>query len=90
MRNILPALSRRPPQPFYPGTFMYYEMEILEWLCRRDGSMVQATTRPSGCCTHQNAATHLEYRSIVKQSKFVAACLLDSLHAAEELILRAR
>lgn len=77
------------PQPFYPGTFMYYEMEILEWLCRRDGSV--ARYDPSiRVLHHQNVATHLEYRSIVRQSQFVASCLLDSLHAAEELILASR
>ena len=29
----------------------------------------------------------MEYRSIVRRSKFVIDCLLDSLDAAEELIL---
>lgn len=74
------------PEPFYPKTFMYYEMEILEWLCRRDGSVVLYD--PSVSVLHyQYIASKIEYRSIVRRSKFVMDCLLDSLTAAEELIL---
>lgn len=72
--------------PFYPGTFMYYEMEILEWLCRRDGSVVRYD--PSlNVLHHQNVATGMQYRSIVSRTRFVTECLLESLAAAEELIL---
>lgn len=78
----------RHPEPFYPKTFMYFEMEILEWLCREEGSVIRYD--PSISVLHyQYVASKMEYHSIVKQSKFVAACLLDSLHAAEELILSA-
>ena len=78
----------RHPEPFYPKTFMYFEMEILEWLCRREGSVIRYD--PSINVLHyQYMASKIEYRSIVKRSKFVASCLLDSLHAAEELILSA-
>ena len=38
---------------------------------------------------YQYMASKMEYRSIVRRSKFVMACLLDSLHAAEELLLAA-
>lgn len=76
------------PEPFYPKTFMYFEMEILEWLCREEGSVIRYD--PSISVLHyQYMASKMEYRSIVKRSKFVASCLLDSLHAAEELILSA-
>lgn len=78
---------KKHPAPFYPGTFMYYEMEILEWLCRRDGSVVRYDPSIT-VLHHQNVATKLRFNSILKQSQFVASCLLDSLHAAEELILR--
>ena len=36
---------------------------------------------------YQYVASKMEYRSIVRRSKFVIDCLLDSLDAAEELIL---
>jgi hypothetical protein len=36
---------------------------------------------------YQYVSSKQEYRSIVKRSKFVIDCLLDSLTAAEELIL---
>ena len=76
----------RHPEPFYPKTFMYYEMEILDWLCRQDGSVVRYD--PSISVLHyQYVASKMEYRSIVRRSKFVIDCLLDSLDAAEELIL---
>ena len=76
----------RHPEPFYAKTFMYYEMEILDWLCRQDGSVVRYD--PSISVLHyQYVASKMEYRSIVRRSKFVIDCLLDSLDAAEELIL---
>ena len=76
----------RHPEPFYAKTFMYYEMEILDWLCRQDGSVVRYD--PSISVLHyQYVASKMEYRSIVRRSRFVIDCLLDSLDAAEELIL---
>ena len=36
---------------------------------------------------YQYVASKMEYRSIVRRSKFVIDCLLDSLDAAEALIL---
>ena len=74
------------PEPFFPKTYMYYEMEILEWLCRREGNVIRYD--PSISVLHyQYVASKQEYKSIVKRSKFVIECLLDSLKAAEELIL---
>ena len=62
------------------------EMEILDWLCRKDKSVVRYD--PSIEVLHyQYVSSKQEYRSIVKRSKFVIDCLLDSLTAAEELIL---
>lgn len=73
-------------EPFYPKTYMYYEMEILEWRCRQEGSVVRYD--PSISVLHyQYVASKQEYKSIVKRSKFVIDCLTDSLAAAEELIL---
>lgn len=73
-------------EPFYPKTYMYYEMEILEWRCRQEGSVVRYD--PSIFVLHyQYVASKQEYKSIVKRSKFVIDCLMDSLAAAEELIL---
>lgn len=75
----------RHPEPFYPKTFMYFEMEILEWLCRQEGCVIRYD--PSISVLHyQYVASKMEYKSILKRSKFVVACLLDSLAAAEELI----
>lgn len=74
------------PEPFYPKTYMYYEMEILDWMCRREGSEVRYD--PSISVLHyQHEASKQEMRSIIRRSKFVMDCLLDSLAAAEELIL---
>lgn len=76
----------RHPEPFYPKTFMYYEMEILDWLCRRENCVVRYD--PSISMLHyQYVASKMEYRSIIKRSKFVIRCLLESLDAAEELML---
>ena len=74
------------PEPFYPKTFMYFEMEILHWICSREGSVILYD--PSVSVTHyQYTATRMEYRSIVKRSKFVIKCMTQSLKAAEELML---
>lgn len=73
------------PEPFYPGTFMYFELEILEWLCRQEGAYTLYD--PSISVTHyQYVSTKMQYRNIVKRSKFVARCLEDSLHAAIALM----
>lgn len=73
------------PQPFYPKTFMYYEMEILEWLCRQEGRVLRYDPAVS-VLHYQYVASKMEYASIMRRSKFVASCLSDSLAAAEELI----
>lgn len=74
------------PEPFYPKTYMYYEMEILEWMCRQEGSVMRYD--PSISVLHyQYVASKQEFKSIVRRSKFVIDCLMDSLTAAEELIL---
>lgn len=74
------------PEPFYPKTFMYFEMEILEWLCRQEGAVCLYDPRLQ-VQHYQYTATKLEYKSIVRRSKFVMDCLSDSLKAAEELML---
>lgn len=76
------------PEPFYPKTYMYYEMEILEWMCRREGSVIRYDSSIS-VLHYQYVASKQEFKSIIKRSKFVIDCLLDSLTAAEELILEA-
>ena len=74
------------PEPFFCKTFMYYEMEILDWLCRREGRVIRYD--PSITVKHyQYVASKMEYRSIVRRSKFVASCLQDSLEAAEEMMI---
>lgn len=73
------------PQPFYPKTFMYYEMEILEWLCRQEGRVMRYDPAVS-VLHYQYVASKIERGSIIRRSKFVASCLSDSLKAAEELI----
>lgn len=73
------------PEPFYPKTFMYYEMEILEWLCRQEGRVMRYDPAVS-VLHYQYVSSKMEYRSIIRRSKFVASCLSDSLKAAEELI----
>ncbi len=75
------------PEPFYPKTYMYYEMEILEWMCRQEGSVIRYDSSIS-VLHYQYVASKQEFKSIVRRSKFVIECLLESLTAAEELILQ--
>ena len=74
------------PEPFYPKTYMYYEMEILEWMCRQEGSVIRYDSSIN-VLHYQYVASKQEFKSIVRRSKFVIECLLESLTAAEELIL---
>lgn len=76
------------PEPFYPKTYMYYEMEILEWMCRREGSVIRYDSSIS-VLHYQYVASKQEFKSIVRRSKFVIDCLIESLTAAEELMLAA-
>lgn len=78
----------RHPEPFYCKTFMYYEMEILEWLCRREGGLIRYDPAIS-VLHYQYVASRQEFSSILKHSKFVCKCLMESLSAAEELMLMA-
>lgn len=65
---------------------MYFEMEILEWLCRHEGKVTRYD--PSISVQHyQYMSSRQEFRSVLKQSKFVCKCLMESLKAAEELML---
>ncbi|MDD2980729.1 MAG: glycosyltransferase [Hespellia sp.] len=74
------------PEPFYAATFMYYEMEILDWICRRQGLV--SRYEPSICVLHhQNVSTSQRFRTMLQRSRFVTDCLLDSLGAAERLLL---
>lgn len=74
------------PEPFYCKTFMYFEMEILEWLCRHESKVIRYD--PSISVQHyQYMSSRQEFRSVLKQSKFVCKCLMESLKAAEELML---
>lgn len=76
------------PSPFWPGTFMYYEMEILDWFCRREGCVTRYD--PSlRVRHHQNVSTGEQYRNIVRRSRFVMDCLLNSLCAAEKMMAAA-
>ena len=75
---------RERPRPFYPGTFMYYEMEILDWICRRDGYVSRYD--PSLQVLHyQNVSTRMSCKSLMAQNRFVCANLLSSLQCAERL-----
>lgn len=73
------------PRPFYPGTFMYYEMEILDWICRRDG-YVSRYDPTLQVLHYQNVSTRLSCKSLLAQNRFVCSNLLRSLGSAERLM----
>ena len=75
-------------EPFFSDTFMYYEMEILDWICRRDG-FVSRYDPSIQAFHHQNVATRMCFQSMIAQSKFVCENLLESLRCAERLLLGA-
>lgn len=76
----------RHPRPFCDDTYMYFEMEILDYLGRREGyvSIYDPTLKVKHL---QNVSTAASCRSIIKQTRFVINNLLKSCEVAERLIL---
>lgn len=62
---------------FYPETFFYYEMEILDYLCRQKGYKV--IYRPEiKVLHHQNAATNVVHQKMVEKTLFSYRCTHQS------------
>ena len=73
-------------RPFCDETYMYYEMEILDYLGKREGYVSRYD--PALQVRHlQNVSTQVCYKSMIKRSRFVIYNLLESCGTAESLIL---
>lgn len=67
-------------QAFYPETFFYYESEILDYECHRDG--LKEVYDPSVQVIHrQNVSTDKVYRSELKKVRFMNQCISASTKA---------
>lgn len=72
-------------QAFYPGTFFYFESEILDYECRRAG--LKTIYDPSVQVIHrQNVSTDKVYRSELKKVRFMNRCMYESTGACLELM----
>lgn len=86
VRDLLAALSCPPSRAVLPEN-VHVLRDGDPRLALPSGRQRRAL-RPSISVLHyQYVASKMEYRSIVRRSKFVIDCLLDSLDAAEALIL---
>lgn len=72
-------------QAFYPETFFYFESEILDYECRRDG--LKTVYDPSVQVIHrQNVSTDKVYRSELKKVRFMNRCMYESTGAFLKLM----
>lgn len=62
---------------FFEKTFFYYESEILDYECNRDG--MKTLYDPSiQVLHHQNVSTNVAISSIVKRARFANKCIYES------------
>ncbi len=72
-------------EAFYPETFFYFESEILDYECRRDG--LKTVYDPSVQVIHrQNVSTDKVYRSELKKVRFMNRCMYESTGAFLKLM----
>ena len=70
---------------FFEGTFMYFESEILDYECHRDG--LKTIYDPSIKVNHHHSVSSAKsYKSELKREKFVNKCVNDSLKNFIKLI----
>lgn len=62
---------------FYPGTFFYYETEILDYICDKKG--YKTIYYPElKVLHHQNVSTNVVYDNMMKKTLFANKCNFDS------------
>ncbi|MCR8967472.1 glycosyltransferase [Streptococcus zalophi] len=62
---------------FHPGTFFYYEMEILDFICSQKG--YKTIYYPNlKVLHHQNISTNIVYNSMLKKTIFANKCNYES------------
>lgn len=77
-------ISRR-EKSFFEGTFMYYESEILDYECHRDG--LKSMYSPEVQVIHNhNVSTNVTFKSEMKKTDFMNKCILKSLRAFANLM----
>jgi len=70
---------------FFDGTFMYFESEILDYECHRDG--IKTMYNPSiRVYHHHSISSSRSYHSELSREKFVNNCVLDSLKSFANLM----
>lgn len=70
---------------FYPKTFFYYECEILDYICNKDG--IKTVYSPEiKIIHHQNVSTNTVYNDIYSKTVFATKCNIESTNAFLELI----
>lgn len=70
---------------FQPGTFFYYETEILDYICSQKG--YKTIYNPNlKVLHHQNVSTNVVYDNMLKKTLFANKCNYDSTGAFLEVI----
>jgi len=72
---------------FFDGTFMYFESEILDYECHRDGLKTMYSPEIQVIHNH-NIATNAAFKSDLQRTMFMNKCIYNSLIAFDQLIKR--
>lgn len=72
---------------FYSKTFMYYEMEILDYICHKE--KLKEIYEPSiKVLHHHSVSSNKTFGNELKKVRFINKCIYDSLTEYEKLIKR--
>ncbi len=74
---------------FFDQTFMYFELEILDYECHRD-SMKTVYYPAIKVLHHHNVSTNLAYKSELQKVHFMNQCICESLEKFVELMEKDR
>lgn len=70
---------------FFEGTFMYYESEILDYECQKEGLKTMYTPEIQVLHNH-NVSTKATFKSNIKRTEFMNECIRDSLDSFLRLL----
>lgn len=79
-----PFIEKR-KDAFFEGTFFYFESEILDYECQRDG-LLELYDPSIQVLHHQNISTSAVYSSDLKKVRFMNRCNYDSIGTYIDLV----
>lgn len=81
------AFIQQRDHAFFKGTFMYYETEILDYLCQKNHLKTMYTPRLQ-VLHHHNVSTNQSFQSDIQRTTFMNTAIRDSLAAFHVLMVK--